>query len=99
VRLVALKLDVCCQNGGWAGPWLNGITNILQTLAKNGGPACKVKGLAQALLEPVGRSRSGAGGDKHLWVLPGFINPITDAGEIAICGRNQARPRSRRLIL
>ena len=38
-------------------------------------------------------------GDKDLWVAPGFINPMTNAGEIAICGRNQARSRSRRLLL
>jgi hypothetical protein len=30
-------------------------------------------------------------GDKVIWVAPGFINPMTDAGEITVSGRTRGK--------
>ena len=73
---------------GWAGPWLNGITNILQTFAKNGAPLRRVKDWHGRFWSLWGAVDLVPMGDKVLWVVPGFISPMIDAGEIAASDRN-----------
>jgi len=76
---------------GWAGPWLNGITNILQTFAKHGAPSRKVKDWNGRFWTLWGAVDLVAMGDKVLWVAPGFTNPMTDAGEITVSDRNHGK--------
>jgi CubicO group peptidase (beta-lactamase class C family) len=76
---------------GWADPWLNGITNILQTFAKKGAPSRKVKDWHGRFWSLWGAVDLVPMGDKVLWVAPGFTSPMTDAGEIAISDRNHGR--------
>jgi hypothetical protein len=76
---------------GWAGPWLNGITNILQTFAKNGAPTRKVKDWCGRFWSLWGATDLVPMGDKVLWVAPGFTSPMTDASEIAVNDRNHGK--------
>ena len=76
---------------GWAGLWLNGITDILQTFAKNGAPSRKVKDWHGRFWSLWGAVDLVPMGDKVLWVAPGFISPMTDAGEITISDRNHGK--------
>src|SRR5262249_35895417 len=74
---------------GWAGPWLNGITNVLQTFAKNGAPSRKVKGWQGRFWSLWGAVDLVPMGDKVHWVAPGFTKPMTDARRIPGTGRHQ----------
>jgi len=76
---------------GWAGPWLNGVTNILQTFAKNGAPTRKVKDWHGRFWSLWGASDLVPMGNKVLWVAPGFISPMTDAGELTITDRHHGK--------
>jgi D-alanyl-D-alanine carboxypeptidase len=76
---------------GWAGPWVNGITNILQSFAKNGAPSRKVKDWRGRFWTLWGAIDLVPMGDKVLWVAPGFSSPMTDAGEIAVIDRHRGK--------
>lgn len=76
---------------GLAGPWLNGITNILQTFSKNGAPSRKVKEWQGRFWSLWGAVDLVPIGNKVHWVAPRFTKPMTDAGEIAVTGRNQGK--------
>jgi CubicO group peptidase (beta-lactamase class C family) len=88
------ELTVCMLTNaidGWAPVWVDGVANIMQAFARNGAPSRKTKdwsgrfwGLWSAVdLVPMG--------NKVLAVLPGFTNPMTDASELEITGRNTGR--------
>lgn len=74
---------------GWAGLWVDGVMHILRAFSQNGAPSRKVQdwagrwwGLWGAIdLVPMGK--------KVLAVVPGLINPVGDAAEIEITGRDQ----------
>jgi len=76
---------------GWAGPWLNGITNILQTFAKNGAPSHKVKDWHGRFWSLWGAVDLVPMGEQVLWVAPGFTSPMTDAGSITVTDRNHGK--------
>jgi CubicO group peptidase (beta-lactamase class C family) len=76
---------------GWAHLWVDGAVNIMQTFARNGAPARKTKdwgGRFWSLWSAVDLVPMG---NKVLAVTPGFINPMTDAGELEISGRTTGR--------
>ena len=73
---------------GWAGLWVDGITGILQAFAKNGPPSRKVKDWSGRFWTLWGASDLVPMGNKVVWLAPGFINPMADAGEITVSGRN-----------
>jgi hypothetical protein len=88
------ELTVCVLTNaidGWAHLWVDGAANILQTFQRNGAPSRKVRewnGRFWSLwagidLLPVG--------NKVLVATPGFTNPTTDASELEIKSRNNAR--------
>jgi len=76
---------------GWAHLWVDGITNILQAFARNGAPSRKVKGWNGRFWTLWGASDLVPMGNKVMWIAPGFITPMTDAGELTVVGRNLAR--------
>jgi len=76
---------------GWAGLWVDGIANILQAFAKNGPPSRKVQPWNGRFWTLWGAADLVPMGDKVLWVAPGFTNPIADAGEITVTGRNTGK--------
>jgi len=76
---------------GWAGLWVDGITSILQAFARNGPPSRKVKDWNGRFWTLWGASDLVPMGNKVLWIAPGFINPIADAAEITVSGRNAGK--------
>jgi CubicO group peptidase (beta-lactamase class C family) len=76
---------------GWAGLWVDGITSILQAFARNGAPSRKVKDWNGRFWTLWGAADLVPMGNKVLWVAPGFINPMADAGELTVSGRNLAK--------
>jgi CubicO group peptidase (beta-lactamase class C family) len=76
---------------GWAHLWVDGAANILQTFQRNGAPSRKTK-------DWNGRFWSLWAGidlvpmdNKVLVTAPGFTNPMIDASELEITGRNSGR--------
>ena len=76
---------------GWAGLWVDGIAGILQAFARNGPPSRKVKDWNGRFWTLWGASDLVPMGNKVVWVAPGFINPMADAGELTVMGRNLAK--------
>jgi CubicO group peptidase (beta-lactamase class C family) len=76
---------------GWAGLWLGGITNILQTFAKNGAPSRKTKDWQGRFWTLWGAVDVVPMDDKVILVAPGFTTPMTDAGEITVSGRDHGK--------
>lgn len=73
---------------GWAHLWVDGITNILQAFARNGAPSRKVKDWNGRFWSLWGAVDLVPMGSKVVWLAPGFINPMSDAAEITVLGRN-----------
>jgi CubicO group peptidase (beta-lactamase class C family) len=76
---------------GWAHPWVDGIAYILQAFERNGAPARKVKDWNGRFWSLWGAIDLVPMGNKVVTALPGFINPMMDAGELEITGRNAGR--------
>jgi CubicO group peptidase (beta-lactamase class C family) len=76
---------------GWAGMWVGGITNILQAFARNGAPSRKVRDWNGRFWTLWGASDLVPMGNKVVWVAPGMITPMADAGELTVMGRNLAK--------
>jgi CubicO group peptidase (beta-lactamase class C family) len=76
---------------GWAGVWLDGIMHVLQAYARNGPPARNVKDWTGRWWTLWGATDLVPMGNKVLLASPGFVNPLFDASEVAITGRNAGR--------
>jgi len=76
---------------GSAGPWLEGITGILQAFAKNGAPSRKVRGWRGRFWSLWGAVDLVPMGDKVMTVAPGFTSPMADAGEITVSGASAGK--------
>jgi CubicO group peptidase (beta-lactamase class C family) len=76
---------------GWAPLWVDGLMHILRAFSKHGPPSRKVSDWAGRWWSVWGAVDLVPMGDKVLTVAPGFINPIADAGEIEITGRDRGR--------
>ncbi len=76
---------------GWAHVWVDGTVSILQAFARNGAPTRKVKDWSGRWWTLWGAVDLVPMGNKVVVAAPGFINPLVDAGEIAITGRNSGR--------
>jgi CubicO group peptidase (beta-lactamase class C family) len=76
---------------GWAGLWSDGVVNILQAFSRNGAPSRKVKGWSGRWWSLWGAIDLVPMGDKVIALAPGFASPFSDAGEIAVTGRNTGR--------
>lgn len=76
---------------GWAGVWVDGSIHILRAYAQNGAPTRKVKDWSGRWWTLWGAVDLLPMGDKVMAAGPGFLNPLLDAGEIEITGRNTGR--------
>jgi hypothetical protein len=76
---------------GWAGLWVDGVMHILRAFSKYGAPSRKASDWAGRWWSLWGAVDLVPMGSKVLAVGPGFINPIADAAEIEITGRDQGR--------
>jgi hypothetical protein len=76
---------------GWAALWVDGAMHILRAFSLHGAPSRKVRDWAGRWWSLWGAVDLVPVGNKVLIVAPGFINPIADAGEIVISGRDQGR--------
>jgi hypothetical protein len=87
-------LTVCVLTNavdGWAHPWVDGIANILQAFARNGAPTRKTQSWAGRWWSLWTAIDLVPMGDKVLALAPGFINPMTNAPELAIVSRTAGR--------
>jgi CubicO group peptidase (beta-lactamase class C family) len=76
---------------GWAHPWLDGTVNIMQAFARDGAPTRRVKDWSGRWWSLWGAVDLVPIGNKVLALGPGFINPMTNAPELAITGRSSGR--------
>lgn len=76
---------------GWAGAWVDGIINILQAFARDGAPSRKVRDWSGRWWSLWGAVDLIPMGDKVMVATPGFWNPLMDASELEITGRNTGR--------
>jgi CubicO group peptidase (beta-lactamase class C family) len=76
---------------GWAGPWVDGIMHILRAFSQNGAPSRKVSDWCGRWWSLWGAVDLVPMGEKVLVMAPGFINPVGDAAEVEITGRDQGR--------
>jgi len=74
---------------GWGPMWVDGAMHILRAFSQHGPPTRKVSGWAGRWWTLWGAVDLVPMGSKVLAIGPGFINPITDAAQIAVTGRDQ----------
>jgi len=73
---------------GWSGFWFDGIVNIIAAFAKNGAPKARAKSWAGRWWSLWGAFDLVPMGEKVLVALPGMVNPLLDASEIKLTGRD-----------
>jgi len=76
---------------GWAGIWVDGVMHILRAFSKHGAPSRKVSDWSGRWWSLWGAVDLVPMGNKVLAMAPGFINPVGDAAEVEITGRDQGR--------
>jgi CubicO group peptidase (beta-lactamase class C family) len=76
---------------GWAPLWVDGILHILRAFSQSGAPSRRVSDWSGRWWSLWGAVDLVPMGNKVLAISPGFVNPITDASEIEISGRDQGR--------
>ena len=74
---------------GWAPMWVDGVMHLLRAFSQHGAPTRKARDWAGRWWTLWGAVDLVPMGDKVLVFGPGFINPISDAAQIAITGRDQ----------
>ena len=76
---------------GWAPLWVDGVMHILRAFSQHGAPSRKVNDWAGRWWGLWGAVDLVPMGNKVLAVSPGFVDPIGDAAQIEITGRDQGR--------
>jgi hypothetical protein len=76
---------------GWAGLWVDGAMHILREFSQHGAPSRKVRGWAGRWWSLWGAVDLVPIGNKVLMVAPAMGNPVADAGEFQITGRDEGR--------
>jgi len=76
---------------GWAGLWVDGVMHILRAFSQHGAPTRKVSDWSGRWWSLWGAVDLVPMGNKVLAMAPGFINPVGDAAEIDITGRDHGR--------
>lgn len=76
---------------GWAGIWVDGVMQILRAYFINGAPSRKVSDWTGRWWSLWGTVDLLPMGDKVVLAVPGFVNPMLDATEIEITGRDSGR--------
>ncbi len=76
---------------GWAPMWVDGAMHILRAFSQHGAPSRQASDWAGRWWSLWGAVDLVPMGSKVLAVGPGFINPMGDASEIEITGRDQGR--------
>jgi CubicO group peptidase (beta-lactamase class C family) len=76
---------------GLAHPWLDGVLNILRCFSVHGAPAKKLAGWQGRWWTNWGAVDLVAAGAKVFVATPAFLNPLMDASELTITGRDKGR--------
>jgi CubicO group peptidase (beta-lactamase class C family) len=76
---------------GWAGLWVDGVIHILRAFARHGPPSRKLRDWSGRWWSLWGAVDLVPMGNNVLAMSPGFINPIADAAELQITGRDKGR--------
>ena len=75
----------------WSHVWVDGVANILRTIANNGAPTRRVRDWTGRWWSPWGAYDMVPAGDKVLLAGPGFVNPFFDHGVIEVTGRDTGK--------
>lgn len=76
---------------GLAHPWLDGAVHILRCFARNGAPSRTVSGWTGRWWTVWGAVDLLSAGDKVFVATPALLNPLLDASELAVTGRDKGR--------
>ena len=76
---------------GWAHPWLDGVLHILRCYARNGAPTRGLSDWSGRWWSVWGAIDLVPTARRVLVAMPGLANPLLDAGEIEITGRDRGR--------
>jgi CubicO group peptidase (beta-lactamase class C family) len=76
---------------GLAGPWLDGVTHVLQRFARHGAPSRQVEDWTGRWWSLWGAVDLVPMGDKVFVAVPGTCAPFANASELAITGRSEGR--------
>jgi CubicO group peptidase (beta-lactamase class C family) len=76
---------------GWAHLWLDGAIHILRAFARNGAPSGKVADWTGRWWTNWGAFDLVPMGGKVLVAAPALLNPLLDASELAVTGRDRGR--------
>jgi len=76
---------------GFAHQWFEGVVHILRAFARNGAPSRRVSGWTGRWWTVWGAFDLLPAGDKVLVGLPALLNPVMDASELAVSGRDKGR--------
>ena len=76
---------------GLAHPWLDGVIHILRCFAKHGAPPRNLADWSGRWWSLWGAFDLVPTGNKVFVATPAFLNPLLDAGELAITGRDRGR--------
>jgi CubicO group peptidase (beta-lactamase class C family) len=79
------------SSDGLAHPWLDGAVHVLRCYAKGGAPARRVAGWTGRWWTQWGAVDLLPVGAKVLVAFPAFLNPMMDASELEITGRDRGR--------
>jgi len=94
VVLAKQELTICVLTNaidGCAGPWVDGTIHVLRAYAQGGAPSRKVREWSGRWWTLWGAVDLLPMGNKVMAVGPGFLDPMLDAAEIEITGRNAGR--------
>ena len=75
----------------WSHVWVDGVANIMRTLANNGAPTRRVRDWTGRWWSPWGAYDMVPAGDKVLLAGPGFVNPFFDHGVLEVTGRDTGK--------
>jgi CubicO group peptidase (beta-lactamase class C family) len=76
---------------GLAHPWLDGTVHILRCFARNGAPSRRTSGWTGRWWTVWGAVDLLPAGDKVFVAAPALLNPLLDASELAVTGRDAGR--------
>jgi hypothetical protein len=76
---------------GLAGVWLDGILHILRCFAKNGAPPARLRAWSGRWWTLWGTVDLLPTARRVFVAMPGFMNPLTDASEIEVEGRDRGK--------
>jgi CubicO group peptidase (beta-lactamase class C family) len=92
VQEIGVTISIMANSAdAWSHIWVDGVANILRTLANNGAPTRRARDWTGRWWSPWGAYDMVPAGDKVLLAGPGFVNPFFDHGVLEVTGRDTGK--------